>query len=130
MKRIIKILKKQKNFIHGDGASEQDIMEAEKKLSLFFADEYKEYLRTYGVVSYIGTELTGISQNPATNVVNVTAEKKGYNNNVSGDYYVIEDVGLDDIIIWQNESGRIYQTVGEGKPKEIASSLSEYIAMD
>lgn len=41
--------------------------------------------------------------------------------------YAIEQVHIDDIVIWQSESGEVYQTVGDSKPEKIANSIIEYI---
>lgn len=41
--------------------------------------------------------------------------------------YVIENTGIDVIIIWQDENGSIYKTNYDSKPKKIAASLADYI---
>lgn len=41
--------------------------------------------------------------------------------------YVIENTGVDGIMIWQDTKGKIYQTKPESKPKKIVDSLAEYI---
>ena len=42
------------------GASEEQIAQAERALSLRFADDYRQYVRAFGAVSAAGPELTGI----------------------------------------------------------------------
>ena len=41
--------------------------------------------------------------------------------------YAIEQTHIDDIVIWQSESGEVYQTVRNSKPKKIAECIAEYL---
>ena len=46
---------------------------------------------------------------------------------VPDDWYVLENAGIDGIIIWQDKTGRIYQTMPNGQKEYIADSLAEYL---
>ena len=46
---------------------------------------------------------------------------------VPDDRYVVENAGVDGIIIWQDKMGRIYQTMPNGQKEYIADSLVEYL---
>lgn len=119
------LLNSKEDFMHGIGAKEEDILEAEKELNISFAKDYVEYLSKYGQVSYDGHELTGIGFVERLNVVTMTLEERKHNQNING--YVIEKVGMDSIVIWQNEKGYVYQINQMNESKIIASSLFEYI---
>lgn len=119
------LLNGKEDFVHGIGVKKEDILEAEKQLNISFAKDYVDYLSEYGQVSYDGHELTGIGFVERLNVVTVTLEERKHNQNING--YVIEKVGLDSIVIWQDEDGQIYQTSDTNGSKIIASSLLEYI---
>ena len=124
---IVDALKQKQGLIHGNGVSESRIVDAEESLGLRFAESYREYLLEFGVAEYYMHELCGISDNPRTDVVNITLRERSTNNTIPKDMYVIEYAGMDGIVIWQSESGEIYQTVGESVPCKICDSLEEYI---
>ena len=60
-------------------ASDMEILEAEKRLGIAFADEYKDYVKKYGVISAKGIELTGVTSTPRLNVADVTMAEKELN---------------------------------------------------
>ena len=107
---------------------ENEISAAEKKLSLTFAPEYREYLSEFGAVAVNGHEITGILNSERLNVVNVTMKEWKLNPQVPHNMYVIENPAIDGIIIWQGASGEIYQSSPKSPPKPIAISLADYIA--
>ena len=109
-------------------ANNETIIQLEEKLSLKFAQEYVEYLKSFGFVTYEGHELTGICKAKRLNVVDVTKGKKESNDNVPDDWYVIEQLNIDGIVVWQASSGEIYQTSPGGAPIKLCDSLAEYIA--
>lgn len=127
MDSIVDIIAQKANLFHREGVPEQDILQAEKELRLHFAEEYKEYLVRYGVVSYENHELTGICPFPRLNVVCVTKEERQFNPFVPKCYYVIEQANMDGVVIWQASDGKVYQTYPGLNPVQIAESLSEYI---
>ena len=73
-----------------------------------------------------GHELTGLGASSRLNVVDVTLEERQRNLNISPDWYVIEQTNIDGMVIWQSETGEIYQAVNEAG-KKICGSLMEYI---
>ena len=74
-----------------------------------------------------GIELTGIAKSKHRNVIPVTKQEWLLNTNVPHTMYVVENSGVDGIIIWQDTNGVIYQTSPDTQPKQIANSLNEYI---
>lgn len=126
-KELIDILKQKEKFEPGEAASEEKISEAEQALGLVFADEYRKYLRKYGNVAFLGHIITGISKYSGINVVTVTEEARQYNALIDNSLYVIEEMHIDGIIIWQDETGSIYQTAPGSRPVKIHHSLGEYI---
>ena len=71
--------------------------------------------------------MTGITKSSHTNVVYATKQEWELNSKVPHTLYAIENLGIDGIIIWQNNKGFIYKTSVNSKPIKIASSLEEYI---
>jgi hypothetical protein len=121
-----KELLKKDDLLKSKGVNEGLIKEAEKKLQLKFASDYREYLLTYGIAAYDGHELTGLKSNNYTNVVGSTL-KLSSKLKLPKDWYLIEDTNMDGILIWQDSSGKIYSTRPGNSPKYIAHSLAEYI---
>lgn len=124
---IIELINSKDNLIALSPLSMNEIKESEKILELKFNEEYKKYVSTFGAVVYDGHEITGVCKVTRLNVINTTKDERKYNKFVPKDWYVIESLGIDGIVIWQNEIGEIYQTIPNGSIKKIYDSLYEYI---
>ncbi len=101
---------------------------AEADLGLTFAEDYKALTTQYGAISYYRHNLSGISPYPGNDVVSLTKENRTYNSKVPMNLYVVEEAHIDGIVIWQDSSGRIYQTQPNTAPKLIFDCLYDYIA--
>ena len=123
---IIEIIKNNDGSIVGKGATEKDIIDAEKELGLTFSKEYRDYLQAFGSALVNRHFLTGISPAAQMNVVFVTQRERKFNEDIPNNFYVIENTGLDGIVIWQDENGIIYSSSDNGI-KEICDSLVEYL---
>lgn len=130
MSEIVKLLSQKKPFLFSGAVNEEEIQEAESKLGIKFAKEYREYLAVFGTASYYGHELTGIcDKNVALNVVDVTLEERNFFSNIPRDWYVIEQTHMDGIVIWQDREGFIYKAM-PGKITLIHNSLEEYVGSE
>lgn len=127
MKNIIDVINGLSDLIALKPATEKQISDAENQLGLKFANDYKEYLAKFGAIMADGIELSGIAKSEHRNVVSLTQQEWGLNPQVSRKMYVVENVCIDGILIWQNEKGEIYQSTSNTEPKKIANSLVEYI---
>ena len=128
MSSIITKIKSFSDLLSISPVQENEISAAEKKLSLTFAPEYREYLSEFGAVAVNGHEITGILNSERLNVVSVTTKEWGLNPLVPHSMYVVENPAIDGIIVWQDSSGAIYQSSPNSPPKSIAASLADYIA--
>lgn len=111
------------------GASEEQVAHAEHALSLRFADDYRQYVRAFGVVSAAGHELTGVCAFERLNVVDVTMAQRNIFPALPRDWYVLEEANIDGIVLWQNGAGEIFQTQAGAAPIKIASSICEYLGL-
>ena len=107
--------------------TEQDIDNAEKTLELNFADEYRTYTKKFGAISANGLELTGVVSAPRLNVVNVTTSEKSLNDNIPDDMYVVENTGIEGVLMLQNNKGEIFSIAPNSKPEKKFNSLAEYL---
>ena len=128
MKNIVEIIKALPNLLPLKPATETQITDAELQLRVGFAEEYKEYLASFGAILADGIELTGIAKAEHRNVVFVTKKEREINPKIPNTLYVIEDTHVDGIIIWQDTTGKIYKSLPNTEPQIIAASLEEYIS--
>ena len=129
MKDIIEVLNSMEDFIHGKKVKESYIAKAESELGIKFSDDYRRYIKAFGCMAIGGREFTGISKQANYDVVSITISQRQYNTATPLDWYVIEQLNIDGIVIWQSQTGEIYQTSPNSKPKKISDSLTEYILL-
>ncbi len=129
MSNIASKMAKLQSFRHRIPVDSDLISSAEKELGVIFSPEYMEYLKEFGAASYYGHELTGICKSSRLNVVDVTITERENNPIVPKNWYVIEQANIDGIVIWQAETGEIYQTAPNAVPLKLYDSLGEYIEM-
>ena len=109
------------------GASEEQIAQAERALSLRFADDYRQYVCAFGAVSAAGHERTGICASKRLNVVEVTLSARAVQPAVPQDWYVLEEANIDGIVVWQSGTGEVFQTQPGAEPVKLAASIREYL---
>ena len=127
MNCIIEVIESLENAILGKPVKESTIINDEKKLNLKFADDYRSYIKHYGCMAIDGHEITGISKIKNYDVITITECQKQYNKDIPSNWYVIEQLNIDGIVIWQSSTGEIYQTAPNKEPLKICDSLVEYI---
>lgn len=123
---FVETIKMKTDYIGANGRTDAEIAEAEKELGIKFAKDYHEYLKQIGLACFDGHELTGLTNTDRLNVVSVTKELRKQSEEICALWYVVEDVGLDGIIIWQNSDGALYATAPYTNAKMVADSLAEY----
>ena len=124
---VKEIVMTKENVYHLEGVSDEEIIKAEEKLGLTFAEEYTTYLNEFGLLSYGVHELTGICKSIRLNVVDATIRERAENKNITDDMYLIEQIGVENMSIWQNSQGEIYEVAYGAIPQKIFDSLEEYI---
>lgn len=125
MNKLITLLK-DKNCIHGEGIEQEIIDNLEQELNLSFSEEYTIYLKTLGIAECNNHEFTGFTKRRRLNVVSATKRNWEYSSLFRRDCYVIEELGIESIVYWQDKEGIIYRsTYNSFEP--VYRSLSEYI---
>ena len=109
-----------------DGVSEEEIAEAERTLGLRFAKEYRAILLHFGSISFFAHEWTGLGFEGEGNVIEMTQRERMLNENLPAQLFVLENAGIDGIIICANEFGDVFQMQG-GQSKRIYGSISKYL---
>lgn len=126
MTTIIEKIKTIPNLYHTNGCTTRQIKEAQNDLNLEFSDEYIDYLKEYGAISFYATEWTGLNVGEYINVVDVTKQERSLNKNFPRNYFVIENQGIEGILIISNEKGQVF-SLQYDKKEYICDSLSEYL---
>ena len=127
MSKILTVIRELKNLRSLKPASLTDVLASECALGLDFAEEYKEYVLAYGVITAKRVDITGVSEFPRLNVVEVTRKDREANPDLPDNMYVIENTGLDGLIITQDETGAVYAVTAGQAPKKIFDSLADYL---
>lgn len=109
MKTIVDLLRAQPAFISAKAPTAQEVTQAEKALGVTFAADYRDYVAALGVASYEGHELTGVCPFPRLSVVSVTQQERAANPAIPSAWYVLEQTNINDLVIWQDASGAVYQ---------------------
>ena len=105
-----------------------EINEAERKLGLSFAADYRKFLSTVGACICFGHEINGIADDSDLNIIKSTEEARNQIDLIPHSWYVIEDTHIDGILILQNKNGVVYQMAQETMPLKIADDLESYIS--
>lgn len=127
MKKFTDLIKEYEDFTALGGVDNDSIEKAEIRLGLKFNDEYKEFLREYGAACANAHEFFGICRFKRLDIVEETLKAREENSNVPKNLYCIEDIRIDKIKTWQDESGKLFQTVGNGLPEKIELTLCKYV---
>lgn len=127
MANILTLLRSKPGFVSLAGATEDQITDAESALGLTFSEEYRTYLANFGAASFDGHELTGIVKSPHLNVVNVTFDEKQKHPDIPDDWYVVEQLHIDDVSIWQSSNGEVFQLLPGAAPMQLATTLASYV---
>lgn len=127
MENIIDSLRSMPGFLSMKPATAQQVESAEGALQLRFSNDYREYVLACGAASFDGHELTGVCPSKRLSVVDVTLSEREYTPFIPAGWYVIEQLNIDGIVIWQSEDGSVYQTAPGISPQRIGESLVEYV---
>lgn len=118
MSKIIDVINDLSELLATGAADRTSIDDAEKELGLKFATEYKEYLGAFGSVIAEDVEITGIAKSKNRNVVAVTKREWELNPQVEHNMYVVENLAIDGIIIWQDETGNVFESMPNKQAKK------------
>lgn len=125
---IIEEIKKIPKLYHAKGCTTSQIKDAQKTLGITFPDEYIDYVKEYGAISFYGTEWMGLNVDGYLNVVEATKQEREMNDSFPADCFVIENLGIDGIITISDEKGVVY-SLQYSKKEKICNSLTEYLKL-
>lgn len=115
-----------KGLWQAGGVSGAEIAAAEQALGLLFAKEYRAVLLNFGCIDFGLHEWTGLGVEGECNVVSLTQRERELNDSLPQKMIVLENAGIDGILICANEFGDVFRLQG-GELKKIHGSISEYL---
>ena len=127
--KFVKCIKEYDDFMAIGGVDNSVIEQVEQAMGLKFADDYRDYLKECGQAIVDGHEFTGIHKSERLNVEKVTQKARKQFQDIASDWYVIEDLGIDRILVWQSSSGTVYESNDHGITEEVSKSLFEYMKL-
>lgn len=113
-------------LFHATGCSEHQIIEAQNALDLVFPNEFVEYVKTFGVISFFRTEWTGLNVDGHLNVLTVTKQERSLNLSFPKGYFVLENHAIEGIFTVVNESGHVY-LLQQDRIEFLCCSLADYL---
>lgn len=126
MSSIIEKIKKIDKLYHAQSCTTKQIKEAQKELGITFPDEYMDIVKEYGAISFFGTEWTGLNVDDYLNVVSVTKQEREMNNDFPAGCFVLENQGIDGLIVIANEAGQVF-SLKFSKVEKIYDTISSYL---
>lgn len=126
MKGIVDKIKKIEKLYHAEGCTTRQLKEAQSELEIEFPEEFIDYVKEFGVISFYGTEWTGLNVDGYLNVVESTKQERELNSAFPTDCFVLENQAIDGVITAVDEKGHVY-TVQYDKKTSLCDSISEYL---
>ena len=126
MSNITKKINKIPNLYHLKGCSDEQVSEAQNALGIIFPDEFIACVKEFGVISFYGTEWTGLNICGQLNVVEATQAERARNKSFPQDCFVLENQAIDGILTIVDKNGKVYLQQFE-KRVPLCDSLSDYL---
>ena len=126
MSAIIEKIGKIEKLYHAKGCTFKQIKDAQIELGITFPEEYIDIVKKYGAISFYGTEWTGLNVDDYLNVVTVTKQERDLNSAFPSDCFVLENQGIDGLIVICNEAGQVF-SLQYSKVDKIYDSISGYL---
>ncbi len=126
MNNIVEKIKTIPKLYHAKGCTTSQIKEAQNELGLEFPEEFIDYVKAYGAISFYGTEWTGLNVEGYLNVVEITKQEQELSTDFPKDCFVLENQGIDGILTIVNEKGQVF-SLQYGKKELMCNSISEYL---
>lgn len=126
MKEVLEQISNKFKIFKGNGASADEVKAAEDQLGVAFPEEYVQYLRECGILSFGAHELFGLGVSGYLNVADVTETERKIGRGIPDGCFVIENLGIDGVLIVMDAAGNVYSIHGDSK-RQIASSFVSYL---
>lgn len=130
MKKVQEYIKKNRDlFILKENQSDESISNAQNSLGFKFDDEYFDYLKKFGFISFKSMETMGlgVKESSYLNVVKSTLELKKEDKSFPNDSVVLEYIGEANYVIYTMNKG-VFQ-YSSNSLSLIENKLEDYLLM-
>ena len=106
---------------------EKDIKELENKLNLKLDNSMYEYLKNIGSFSYKSKEFFGLGVKGYRNILNATLEERELSESFPKDCLILQNIGIDGLLILVNTKGQVLEWMPSGHKKIISNNLEDFL---
>ena len=115
------------NIYKDRNVTDNDIKEIEEKLSIKLHNSLKDYLKSIGLFSYEDKEFFGLGVKGYKNMIKATSEERELNGNFPKDSVVLQNVGVDGLLVLVNTKGEVIEWTPSGHNKTVSNNLEEFL---
>ena len=126
MQNIVEKIRKIENLYHAKGCTTKQLKEAQKELGVIFPEEFVDYTKEFGAISFYATEWTGLNVEGYLNVVSATIQQRKENLNFPARCFVLENIAIEGLLTVVDEEGHVYSEQHDKKTL-LCNSISEYL---
>ena len=105
---IVETIRRLPDLYTTGGCTAEEVQQAQERLGLTFPRPFVDYVRTFGTISFYGTEWCGLHVTGYLNVVSATLEARSLYPHFPGGFFVLEDLRMDGKQIIVNGLGQVY----------------------
>lgn len=128
MENIVDKINKIEKVYHAKGCTIKQLKEAQNELGITFPEEFVDYVKAFGTISFFGTEWTGLNVESYLNVVDATKKERKINADFPTGCFVLENLAIDGLLTVVDEEGHVY-SVQYDKKIPLCNSISEYLEL-
>lgn len=115
------------NIYKDRNVTDNDIKEIEEKLSIKLHNSLKDYLKNIGLFSYEYKEFFGLGVKGYKNMIKATLEERELNDNFPKDSVVLQNIGVDGLLVLVNTKGEVIEWAPSGHNKIVSNNLEEFL---
>lgn len=115
------------NIYKDRNVADDDIKELEDKLTIKLDNSLKSYLKNIGLFSYEDKEFFGLGVKGYKNMLKATLEERELNDSFPKDCLVLQNVGVDGLLVLVDTKGQVIEWTPSGHNKIISNNLEEFL---
>ena len=123
---IVQSIKQIDGVYTANGCSDAQIIDAETKLGIKFPLEFTAYVKEFGAFGFGSIEWAGLNVSKHLNTVDLTLEERKLNSHFPSDMFVLENLGIDGLLICADSDGAVWEICGD-KKNYVCASLGDYL---
>lgn len=115
------------NIYKDRNVTDSDIKELEDKLNLKLDKSMCLYLKDICLFSYKDKEFLGLGVKGYRNILKATLEERELNDSFPKDCLVLQNVGVDGLLVLVNTKGQVIEWTTSGNNKIVSNNLEKFL---